>query len=255
MLRKKLGYIVMGAVMGSIFTFSTGVFADTSKLVSAYLANHIRFEFDGEVKKPSEDKPAIIYKDSVYVPIRFIAEGAGMPVTWNAKTQMVEVKTPEPQIIEKEVYIEVPKEENKVEEKKEEKEEKKDLREYHTLPISKTYTNVEVKAISMLADENETKVFFSVENKDSYPLQLIQSETIIEVDGVPYKMSDKPSGFWDTNWYNDIRKDEIREGYIIFNEIPEDAKGIHIVLKIVQNDGSGKYTEVPFDLKVTNNNR
>jgi hypothetical protein len=253
MLRKKLGYIVMGAVMGSIFTFSTGVFADTSKLVSAYLANYIRFEFDGEIKKPSEDKPAIIYKDSVYVPIRFIAEGAGMPITWNAKTQTVEIKTPEPQIIEKEIYIEMPKE-DKIE-NPEKEEEKKDSRDYQTLPLTKTYTNMEVKAITMLAEENQTQIFFAVENKDSYPLQLIQSETVIEVDGIPYKISDKPSSYWDTNWYNDIRKDEIREGYIIFNEIPDDAKGIHIVLKIVQNDGSGKYTEVPFDLKVTNNNK
>ncbi|NLK97627.1 MAG: hypothetical protein GX272_06045 [Epulopiscium sp.] len=250
MLRKKLGYIVLGTVLGSVLTLSTGAFAETSKLVSAYLGNHIRFEFNGAIKKPSEDKPAIIYKDSVYVPIRFIAEGTGMPINWNTQTQTVEIKTPEPQIIEKEVYIEVPKEETKVEEKEENKEEKKDSRDYHTLPASKTYTNMEVKAVTMLAEENQTKIFFEVKNKESYPLQLIQSETIIEVDGVPYKMSDKPSVFWDTNWYNDIRKDETREGFIIFNEIPKDTKGIHIVLRIIQNDGSGKYTEVPFDIKV-----
>ncbi|WP_341876174.1 stalk domain-containing protein [Defluviitalea saccharophila] len=248
MLRKKLGYIVLGTVLGSVLTLSTGAFAETSKLVSAYLGNHIRFEFNGEIKKTSGDKPAIIYKDSVYVPIRFIAEGTGMPINWNSQTQTVEIKTPEPEVIEKVVYVEVPKEDKEV--KDEKKEDKKDSRDYHTLPISKSYTNMEVKAINILKEENQTKIFFEVKNKESYPLQLIQSETIIEVDGKPYKMSDKPTVYWDTNWYNDIRKDEISEGYIIFNEIPKDAKGIHIVLRIMQNDGSGKYNEVPFDIKV-----
>jgi hypothetical protein len=249
MLRKRIGYIVLGTVIGSILTLSTGAFAEVSNLVSAYLGKHIQFNFNGEIKKSSEDRPAIIYKDSIYVPVRFIAEGTGMPINWNAQTQTVEIKTPEPEVIEKVVYVEVPKEEDE-EKEEEKKDEKKDSRDYHTLPTSKTYTNMEVKAITMLAEENQTKVFFSIENKETYPLQLIQSETIIEVDGVPYKMSDKPSVFWDTNWYNDIRKDEVREGYIIFGEIPEDAKGIHMVLKIMQNDGSGKYTEVPFDLEV-----
>lgn len=109
---------------------------------------------------------------------------------------------------------------------------------------------MEVSAITLLKDDSETKVFFSIKNKDSAPIQLVQSDTIIEVDGKPYKMTDKSAGFWDTNWYSDIRKDEINEGYIIFNEIPEDSKGIHIVLKIMQNDGSGEYTEVPFDIAV-----
>lgn len=247
MLRKKLGHIVLGTVIGSILTLSTGAFAETSKLVSAYLANHIRFEFNGEIKIPSEGKPAIIYKDSVYVPIRFIAEGTGMPITWNAQTQTIEIKTPEPEVIEKVVYVEVPREEK--EEEKEKKEEK-DTRNYQTYPITKTYMNMDVTIQTVLKNDDETKVFIAIKNKEYPPLQLIQRETVIEVDGVPYKVSDISDLRWDTKWYHDIRKDEIREGYIIFKEIPEDAEGIHMVLKIMQNDGSGKYTEVPFDIKV-----
>lgn len=245
MLKKRIGYIVFGTVIGSILTLSTGVLAETSKLVSAYLGSHIKFEFNGEIKKPSVDKPAIIYKDSVYVPVRFIAEGADMPITWHAKTQTIEVKSPEPQVIEKIVY-----KDKEVSEEENEQEEVKDKRNYQTLPIYKPYTNMELTAVTVLKDENETKVFFAIENKEEYPLQLVQSETVIEVDGVPYKMSDKPIASWDYKWYDDIRKDETREGYIIFKDIPEDAKGIHMVLKIIQNDGSGKYTEVPFDIKV-----
>lgn len=245
MLRKRVGYIILGTVLGSMLTLSTGVLAETTKLISAYLGSHIRFEFDGETKKPAEDKPAIIYKDSVYVPVRFIAEGTGMPITWNAKTQTIEVKSPEPQVVEKIVYKETSEEEKE----EEETGEVKDTRNYQTLPIFKPYTNMEVTAVTVLKDENETKVFFSIKNKEGYPIQLIQSETIIEVDGVPYKMSDKPMASWDYKWYDDIRKDETREGYIIFKDTPKDAKGIHVVLKIMQNDGSGKYIEVPFDIK------
>ncbi|WP_058485924.1 stalk domain-containing protein [Defluviitalea phaphyphila] len=251
MFKKRFKYVVIGMIFGSILTLSTGVVAETSKIVSAYLASHIRFDFNGEIKKTSSDKPAIIYNDSVYVPVRFIAEGISMPITWDAKTQTVKVESPEPEVIEKIVYKEEPVE-KEIEEKCEcrEEEKEKDTKNYQTLPITKTYLNMEVSALAVIKEKNKTKVFFSVENKGIDPLQLIQSETKIEVDGIPYEMSNEMAIYWDAEWYNDIRKDEVREGYIVFDEIPEDAEGMHIVLKIIQNDGSGKYTEVPFDIKL-----
>ena len=250
MLKKKIGYIIIGTVMGSILTMSTGALAQSSKLISAYLGNHIRFEFNGEEKKPPQDKPAIIYKDSVYVPIRFIAEGSNMPINWNAQTQKVEIKTPEPEVIEKIIYKEMPKEDDDKEIEDVKEVEEKDTRIYQTYPILKTYIDMDVTVQTVLKSDNETKIFVAIKNKEFTPLQLIQSETIIEVDGTTYNISDITSARWDESWYHDVRKDQIKEGFIIFKNIPEDSKGIHLVLKVLKNDGSGKYAEVPFDIKL-----
>lgn len=252
MLRKKLGYIVLGTVIGSVLTLSTGAFAETTKLVSAYLGNHIRFEFNGEIKKPSEDKPAIIYKDSIYVPIRFIAEGTGMPINWNPQTQTVEIKTPEPQIIEKIVYKEIPKEDTSPnsDKDKNKKEEQKKYESYKTLPIEKTYSEMNITALSIIKNSSDTKIYFSIKNKDNAPLQLLQSETTILVDGITYDIKDMNSGYWDYSWYDDIPKNEEHEGYIIFKNIPEDTKGICIVLKVMKNDYSKEIIEVPFEIKI-----
>lgn len=255
MLKKKMPFFLIGIIAGSILTVSTGALAQSSKLVSAYLANHVKFEFNGELKSPPSDKPAINYDDSIYVPIRFISDASNMNINWNGQTQTIEVKTQEPEVIEKIVYVEVPKEEDKETDKendaedKEESKKEKDNQNYKTLPITKTYNDMEITAKLVVANESETKVYFSVENDSYTPIQLKQKDTIIEVDGEPYNIQDK-SAEWDFDWYDDIRKDEEKEGYIIFNEIPEDAKGIYVVLKIIQNDGSGKYTEVPFEIKV-----
>lgn len=254
---KVLKGALIGAIIGSTLTISTGVFADTAKQISAYLANHIQFQFDGEYKSTPEGQAAIMYNDSVYVPARFIAENTGAEVKWDPQTQTVRINTPEPEVIEKIVYVEKEeveeKEEkdNKEEQKEEETEETKN-RNYQTLPIKKTYKDMEITATAVISYDNETKVYFTIENTGSIPLQVQQSKTIIEVDGKSYEMNSKRASDWDREWYNDIRKDEKKQGYILFDGIPEDSKYMHIELSILQQDFRLEEIPVSFDIELEN---
>jgi len=254
---KVLKGALIGAIIGSTLTISTGVFADTAKQISAYLADHIQFQFDGEYKSTPEGQAAIMYNDSVYVPARFIAENTGAEVKWDPQTKTVRINTPEPEVIEKIVYVEKEeveeKEEkdNKEEQKEEEIEETKN-RNYQTLPIKKTYKDMEITATAVISYDNETKVYFTIENTGSIPLQVQQSKTIIEVDGKSYEMNSKRASDWDREWYNDIRKDEEKQGYILFDGIPEDSKYMHIELSILQQDFRLEEIPVSFDIELEN---
>lgn len=237
--------IILGLIIGSTLTISTGVFADTSKLVSAYLADHIRFEFDGEYKSAPAEQSAIMYKDSVYVPARFVAENIGGEVKWDAQTRTVKIKSPEPEVIEKIVYVE---KEDECKEN-EQKDEKKSSN-YKTIPVTKTYTEMEVTASLIVREGNETRVYFSLENKQKTPLQLKQRETLIEVDGKPYSIEDIHTFKWDSKWYDNIKEDETLEGYIIFPGVPEESKYMDIELSIMKVDGEYGIIKVPFSIKL-----
>lgn len=53
----------------------------------------VSFVFDGVNKKLPDGQLSFIYKGTLYVPIRFVAESTGSYVTWNPKTKTVTGKT------------------------------------------------------------------------------------------------------------------------------------------------------------------
>jgi uncharacterized membrane protein YgcG len=56
----------------------------------------IHYVFDGKEKQPAEDLPGFIYKDTLYVPMRFFSESVGKSIGWDPKTYTVSAKIDEP---------------------------------------------------------------------------------------------------------------------------------------------------------------
>lgn len=77
-----------------IIMFSLGVFAESKlKKITAYLNPDIKILLDGHIQSVTDSKgkniEPIIYKDSVYLPVRSIGEIFGMSVEWEKSTLSV----------------------------------------------------------------------------------------------------------------------------------------------------------------------
>lgn len=251
---KKMKQISVGIIIGCILTLTSTVLAESAQKISAYLANYVKFEFDGVQKASQDSQGVLMYQDKVYVPARFVAEAMGGKVVWDSTSHTVKIQTPQPKVIEKVVYVEKEESKEEVKEKDVKQEEKEkntnDGRNYNELPIKKTYQNFDITATGLVLDDNETKVYLSLENKGQDSLQLQQRETIMEVDGKEYKMENERAHRWDTRWYSDIREDEILDGYISFGSLPKNSKNMHIELKILKQGYNTETSTVSFDIKI-----
>jgi hypothetical protein len=78
----------VGFVCGAIF-FSGITYAATGAVgIDVYFRN-IQYYFDGTNKQPSHDLQGFIYKDTTYVPLRFMSESLGKPVSWDDATSSI----------------------------------------------------------------------------------------------------------------------------------------------------------------------
>ncbi|MBQ3053422.1 MAG: copper amine oxidase N-terminal domain-containing protein [Clostridia bacterium] len=72
---------------------SISVFAEGSEYKEVLLNKQISFTFNGEVFVPTETDGSVVYpityNDRTYIPARFIAEKAGLFVTWDMTNQIV----------------------------------------------------------------------------------------------------------------------------------------------------------------------
>lgn len=254
MIKREVRMLVAGILIGGITMLSVNVFAETSQWVSANLAKHVQFRFNGSQKSATEDQVPLMYNDRVYVPARFVLEEVGATVQWDAQSSTVEIRSPEPQIrevvkevevikeVEKIIYVEVEKEESK--ESKTE-----DTSKYKTLPIDRTYSDMTVTASTLVRDKDEVRIYISIRNRGSVPLQLQQNQSALTVGNKTYKTADVFPTLLDQRWYSDIRYDEVMEGYVIFKGVPEDAEYMHLELDVIKNDGRSGATKVSFDMK------
>jgi cyclophilin family peptidyl-prolyl cis-trans isomerase len=88
--RDKLKGLIMGLLIGVLISSSV-VYASGTK-IEVYF-NNIKFMFDGVEQTPSEGK-GFIYQGTTYVPLRFVGESLGKPVSFNSQTQTVFVGKP-----------------------------------------------------------------------------------------------------------------------------------------------------------------
>ncbi|GIP35124.1 hypothetical protein J2TS4_43340 [Paenibacillus sp. J2TS4] len=63
--------------------------------ISVYFES-VQYIFDGKPKWPDEESPGMIYKDTLYVPLRFVSESLGLKVTWDQETYTVAVDFAKP---------------------------------------------------------------------------------------------------------------------------------------------------------------
>jgi hypothetical protein len=84
--RWKAGAI--GLVCGAMF-FSGLSYAATSAVGIEVHFHDIRYYFDGVNKQPPQNLQGFIYKDTTYVPLRFMSESLGKPVVWEGATSSI----------------------------------------------------------------------------------------------------------------------------------------------------------------------
>lgn len=87
----KYKQLVIGLVLGSMITGAGAAAASQSTAISAFLKDGITFKFNGEEKKLEDGYSVLNYKNSTYVPARFVAEELGATVKWDNKTQTISI--------------------------------------------------------------------------------------------------------------------------------------------------------------------
>jgi foldase protein PrsA len=87
-MRDKLKGLAVGLLIGSLVTGSMA-YAANSKTINVILQD-LKFKLDGTVK-PNANATGIIYKDTVYVPIKSVAGVTGKPATFDKKTGTVSI--------------------------------------------------------------------------------------------------------------------------------------------------------------------
>ncbi|MBD3920424.1 hypothetical protein H8B09_16805 [Paenibacillus sp. PR3] len=87
----KYKQLVIGVLLGSMITGAGAAAASQSTAISAFLKDGITFKFNGEEKKLEDGYSVLNYKNSTYVPARFVAEELGATVKWDNKTQTISI--------------------------------------------------------------------------------------------------------------------------------------------------------------------
>ncbi|MDU0199648.1 copper amine oxidase N-terminal domain-containing protein [Paenibacillus sp. MAH-36] len=80
----------VGFVCGALF-FSGLTYAATDSVGIDVYFRKLQYYFNGENKQPPKDLQGFIYKDTTYVPLRFLSESLGKPVSWDDATSSIYV--------------------------------------------------------------------------------------------------------------------------------------------------------------------
>lgn len=216
--------LTTGLALGIVLALSLQVFAAPAiEKIQAYVNNQFTFEFDGIEKKLPEDYEVIVYKDRSYVPVRFVVENLGAKVDWDDAKQKITITSKKT-------------DNNTPTDPGSSNGDNKDKAEYKPLPQSKTTEEYKLTAILYGKDSKGDRVYFSLENKQDYPLQLSQADTVIVADGKSYSMDTRQSADFDRRWYSDVRKDEIVEGFILLPQKIKDPEKLHLEITIKKQE-------------------
>lgn len=239
----KIRYLILGIVIGIVIMSSALVFANTP--ISAWVANNIGLYFNNQFTELPQGYDVILYNGRAYTPARFVAEELGAEVIWDEGTNRIYINYEE----------KVSEATSKTQEKDGEFEEKESTennienRNYQKLPINITAEGARIAITSIQIDDKETMVYLEIEGRKSYPVQLNQGATVMEIGDMIYKQTDvKDRDPVDMRWYNDIRDEERISGWIKLPAVPEDTDTITLYLEVLRNDGSNETTELEFDI-------
>lgn len=234
----KLKYALCGMLVGMIIMATGAGFSYPGKSVVAQVVDDISFYFDGKKAELSDGYHILAYNGRTYVPARFVAESLGAEVRWQEASRSINITSKECPVKES-ICPETS------EEIVENNEPKAD---YRSLPQTKMFRNMTVAATVLGKDNNNTKVYIKIDNRGDIPVQLVMSSVSALVDGKRYTHNDTPTFLWDTDWFNNINRDETREGFLIFPRFPDDVKGMILEFEIKYNDGSGRSESLKYEI-------
>lgn len=237
--------LLTGILAGVLISMPIHMYANDIKTkVETWATPYVQFIFDDQITPLPLGYTVLNYEGRTYVPTRFVAEQLGAEVDWDESTQTIFVKSkpiPEP----------VPEEPGKGQQQEENKNDNEEQQEekitYNKLPVKKTYKDFSLTTTSVFKDNNATRVYVELENKQSRPLQIRQLSATLVIEGKTYKAN--IAGILDERLFKDAREDEFLEGYLTFPAIPKDADKATVKLELIYNDGSGDKEELEYNIK------
>lgn len=250
---------VCGVIIGAIGMTTVGVTA-ADNIANAIINEAVTFDFGNNIKKAL----ALNYNDSLYVPARFVAEGLGAEVNWNEAENTVKITpkevTTQPTTIQPTTIQETTIQETAAEKetetttKKQEttakKETWKDTTSYETLPIRLNYPEMNISATLLQWDREATKLYVTLENRGSEPLNLQQIDTVMTIkhkDGdKKYYAKDAPTNQLSSQWFNDVT--DTRSSYVTLPPLPEGTNNLIIEVKVLVNSYGQRTITVPFKI-------
>lgn len=235
-----LGFVAGAACMVGTTALAAGV------NVSAFISGDITFRIDGKNVAADNEMPVLNYNSRVYVPMSFVAEQLGCKVEWDIIKRQVVITSPEPQIIEKVV--------EKVVEKPvyiDANEDPNGNKAYNSLPVKQTANDYEITVTGVSRSEADrlTKIYVLLENRGNNRIQLVQTDTKITVDDQEMELT-KRVDERDKGWYNEIKRKDDYDGYLMVDDIPDDWHYMTLEMKIRINNGNTTEEEnVTFNIK------
>ena len=240
---------ILGFAAGAMVMGVSPVFASVYKTVQAQIMADVMFDVDGNVVASPSNQPVLNYNGYIYVPLRFVSEALECQVSFDPVMKRVAMVSPEAEVIEKVVEKEVEKIVYV------DKSDDPDYVVYNKLPVTvyKDCYEVTLKNIMMDDEENagmrRTRTYLKVENTDVTKISVMPYEAKLILDDKEIDVS-IAGGRWDDAWSENIKKDEQKEGYILFNGVEYGYTKGSLEFQVRVNDGSGDVIDtIRFDFK------
>ncbi len=230
---------VLGFVAGAMVIGTTPVFGSVYKVVQAQLMHDAMFTIDDKIVGSPSNQPVLNYNGYVYVPVRFVAESLDCEVSFDPTLRRVVITSPEPEVIEKVVEKEVEKIVYV------DQSDDPDYVVYNRLPVTIYKDGYEIVLRMVMMDDPDgggikrTRTYLTVKNTDVTKISVMPYEAKLTLDGKEYDIVNGGGGRWDDVWNENIREDEEKEGYILFNGVNHDYSNGTLEFQVRSNDGSG----------------
>ncbi len=181
--------------------------------------------------------------------MRFVSEALECQVSFDPVMKRVAMVSPEAEVIEKVVEKEVEKIVYV------DKSDDPDYVVYNKLPVTVYKDGYEVTLKNIMMDDEEnagmrrTRTYLKVENTDVTKISVMPYEAKLILDDKEIDVS-IAGGRWDDAWSENIKKDEQKEGYILFNGVEYGYTKGSLEFQVRVNDGSGDVIDtIRFDFK------
>ena len=235
--------VLIGFAAGTMCMATTPAFAGIYKAVQAQLMPDVLFDIDGKVVGSPSNQPVVNYNGYIYVPIRFIADSLDCEIAFDPVTKRVKIVSPEPEVIEKVVEKEIEKIVYV------DQSDDPDYVVYNKLPVTVYRDGYKIALRTIMMDDKDgggkkrTRTYLTVENTDISKVSLMHYDAKLTWDGVEYDVSTSGGGRWEDNWDETIRKEEEKEGYLLFDGVDYDYSKGTLEFQMRVNDDSGDTIE------------
>ena len=235
--------VLIGFAAGAMCMATTPAFAGIYKAVQAQLMPDVLFDIDGKVVGSPSNQPVVNYNGYIYVPIRFIADSLYCEIAFDPVTKRVKIVSPEPEVIEKVVEKEIEKIVYV------DQSDDPDYVVYNKLPVTVYRDGYKIALRTIMMDDKDgggkkrTRTYLTVENTDISKVSLMPYDAKLTLDGVEYDVSTSGGGRWEDNWDETIRKEEEKEGYLLFDGVDYDYSKGTLEFQMRVNDDSGDTIE------------